>query len=227
MVSGANRGIGASVADRLREAGYRLSLGSRDVPALRDRHGVAGENLHFAYFDAFDPTSAQIWVKETALKFGRIDALVNNAGSSEQVRIEDDDDEALDRLWAVNVKAPLRLTRLCLPYLEETGRGRIVNIASMSGKRVRNALVGYNMTKFAVMGLTHTTRRVSWDKGVRVTALCPSFVRTEMAAYTDKVAPEDMTQPETIAEAVQFALELPNNAAMAELLVNCRLEDTL
>lgn len=227
LISGANRGIGAAIAEEMIRHGYRVSLGARDVPALERRHGPADDNRLHCRFDAYDPASASAWVEATAKRFGRIDALVNNAGLGEQVRLEDDNDEALDRLWAVNVKAPLRMTRLCLPHLEATGAGRIVNIASMSGKRVRNALVGYNMTKFAVMGLTHTTRHVGWERGVRATAICPAFVRSEMSAYTDKITPELMIQPETLAETVRFVIELPNTAAIAEVLVNCRLEDTL
>lgn len=227
LISGANRGIGAAIVRELTAHGYRLSLGARDLDALESAHGPADNMTHYAHFDAFDPATSEAWVSGTIERFGRIDALVNNAGNGEHVHLMDDNDEALDRLWAVNVKAPLRLTRLCMPHLEAGGRGRIVNIVSLSGKRVRNPLVGYNMTKFAVMGLTHTTRHVSWDKGVRATAICPSFVRTEMSAYTSKVTPEEMIQPETMAELVRTAIELPNNAAMAEMLVNCRLEDTL
>ena len=227
LISGANRGIGASIAQELTSNGYRVSLGARDPASLVERHGAENDNNLYSHFDAFDPETALNWVQSTLRKFGRIDALVNNAGSAEQVTIQDDDDEALDRLWAVNVKAPLRLTRHCLPHLEKTGRGRIINIVSLSGKRVRNAFVGYNMTKFAVMGLTHTTRYASWDKGVRVTAICPSFVSTDMSAYTSKVASEEMIQTGTVAEVVKFAIELPNNAAIAELLVNCRLEEML
>lgn len=227
LVSGANRGIGAEIARELKDHGYRLSLGVRDVGALADRFGPEDDMTVHARFDAYEPESAQAWVDKTVQAFGRIDGLVNNAGLGEHVHLMDDNEEALDRLWAVNVKAPLRLTRLCMPHLEKTGRGRIINIVSLSGKRVRNPLVGYNMTKFAMMGLHHTTRFVGWDKGVRATAICPSFVRTEMSAYTTKVAPEDMIQPEDLAGLVRTAIELPNNAAMAEMLVNCRLEDTL
>jgi len=227
LVSGANRGIGAEIARNLLSNGYRVSMGARNVKTLEDAHGPQGDMTLYAPFDAYDAPTAAAWVEETVARFGRIDALVNNAGNGEQVHLMDDDDEALDRLWAVNVKAPLRMTRLCMPHLEKTGRGRIVNVVSLSGKRVRNAFVGYNMTKFAAMGLTHTTRHVGWDKGVRATAICPSFVRTEMSAYTNKVSPEDMIQPETMADLVRTAIELPNNAAMAEMLVNCRLEDTL
>lgn len=227
LISGANKGIGRAIAAHLHGQGYRLSLGARDPALLEQAFGRQSDRLTFHHFDAFEPASAAAWVEATVATFGRIDALVNNAGSSERVLLTDDNDEALDRLWQVNVKAPLRLTRLCLPHLEATGQGRIINIASLSGKRVRNGFVGYNMTKFAVMGLTHTTRQVAWEKGIRATAICPSFVRTEMSAYTDKVKPDEMIQPETMAELVATLIALPNNAAIAELLVNCRLEDML
>lgn len=227
LISGANRGMGLSIAQEMSSHGYRLSLGARDPAALASHFGGESDLVHFARFDAADRSTAADWVSSAVDRYGCIDALVNNAGSGEQVSLTDDNEEALDRLWEVNVKAPLRMTRLCLPHLEATGRGRIVNVASLSGKRVRNAHVGYNMTKFALMGLTHTTRHVAWDKGVRATAVCPSFVRTAMSSYTGKVAPEEMTQPETIAELVRLLIELPNNAAIAELLVNCRLEDML
>lgn len=227
IISGANRGIGLAIAQELSGRGYRLSLGARDPASLADVFGPESDSLQFARFDAFDKTSATDWVAAAVDRFGRIDGLVNNAGSAEQVSLMDDDEEALDRLWTVNVKAPLRLTRLCLPHLEATGAGRIVNVASLSGKRVRNGSVGYNMTKFALMGLTHTTRHVAWDKGVRATAVCPSFVRTDMSSHTKKLAPDEMIQPGTMAELVRTLIELPNSAAIAELLVNCRLEDML
>ena len=227
MISGANRGIGAEIAHHLGDLGYRLSLGARNEASLDAEHGACDDGRIHVRFDAFDRTSASTWVDKTVERFGGIDVLVNNAGNGEHVHLLDDDEDALDRLWTVNVKAPARLIRLCFPHLERSGRGRIVNIVSLSGKRVRNSLVGYNMTKFAMMGLHHTTRQVGWDKGIRATAICPSFVHTSMSAYTDKVRPEDMIQPETIAELVRTAIELPNNAAVAEMLVNCRLEDTL
>jgi NAD(P)-dependent dehydrogenase (short-subunit alcohol dehydrogenase family) len=227
LVSGANRGIGRAIAQEFIARGYRVSLGARDPQSLVEALGPETDTLLYARFDAFDIPTAAAWVDATIARFGRIDALVNNAGLGERVSLMDDNEDALDRLWAVNVKAPLRMTRLCLPHLEQTGAGRIVNVSSLSGKRVRNAFVGYNMTKFALMGLTHTTRHVAWEKGVRATAVCPSFVRTEMSAYTSKVKPEEMIQPETMAELVRTLVELPNSAAIAELLVNCRLEDML
>ena len=162
----------------------------------------------------------------TVKTFGRLDGLVNNAGVSQPpVALMDDDETGLDEMWTVNVKGPLRLTRLVLPHLARSGTGRVVNIASLSGKRVKNDNMGYAMTKFALIALTHATRREGWAQGIRATAICPSFVRTDMTAAVERVEPADMIQPADLAELVLTALTLPNNAVVAEILVNYTLED--
>lgn len=229
MISGANRGIGLALARCLRAKGYSLSLGARSLAALdKSVAAIVGERVLTHVLDVADKASAARWVAATAARFGRIDGLINNAGISGETGIMDDDEQALDGLWDVNVKGPLRLTRLAMPHLKAAGAGRIVNLASLSGKRVKNDHVGYAMSKFAVVALTHATRRLGWDHGVRATVVCPSFVATDMTAkYTGKVAAPDMTQPADLAELVASVIALPNNAAVAELLVNCRLEDML
>lgn len=226
LISGANRGIGQAIAAVLYARGCRLSLGVRqpgsgdDVIASRDR-----SRLHIGRDEASEWASHAAWVGETAARFGRIDGLVNNAGISLAMSIRDADDVALDRIWAVNCKAPLNMIRCALPHLEASGTGRIVNVASLSGKRVRNDNVAYNMSKFAVMALTHGVRRLGWDKGVRATALCPSFVRMDMVAGSTRISQAEMTDPVDLGELVATVMALPNNASIAEFLVNCRLED--
>jgi NAD(P)-dependent dehydrogenase (short-subunit alcohol dehydrogenase family) len=101
-----------------------------------------------------------------------------------------------------------------------------VNVVSLAGKRVRGDNAGYSMSKFAALALTHGTRRAGWRDGVRVTALCPAWVATDMASHAE-VPPKEMIQPEDLCELVATVLALPNNASIAELLVNCRFEDTL
>lgn len=224
MVSGANRGIGEAVARRLAARGYRLSLGARDPGALQALN-LPGETPLCCAYDAEDLASAEAWVAATLARFGRLDGLVNNAGIAQSATLLDPDEDTLDRLWRVNVKGPLRLTRLAWPHLAASGQGRVVNVASLSGKRVKNDNVGYDMAKHAVIALTHATRRLGWDQGVRATAVCPSFVRTDMTAAVEAVAREEMIDPADLAVLVATALELPDNAVMAEMLVNCRLED--
>ncbi len=226
LVSGASRGIGAATAKHLLEQGYAVSLGARnpaDLDAVSDR--FPAERVHHARYDAEDRASHAAWVDAVTARFGRIDGLVNNAGIGVKGTIETVSEAELDRIYAVNVKAPLNMIKLCLPALRASGNGRIVNIASLSGKRVRNDNVAYSMSKFAVMALTHSARRLAWEDGVRATAVCPSFVATDLVADVTKVSRAEMIDPGDLASLVATLLALPNTAAVAELLVNCRLED--
>ena len=150
--------------------------------------------------------------------------VFNNAGMGADMRLRHASEAVLDQIWAVNCKAPLNMIRCALPHLEASGSGRIVNVASLSGKRVANDNIAYSMSKFAVLALTHGARRIGWDKGVRATALCPGFVRTDMTAGSDKMAPQDMIDPVDLAELVATVIALPNTASIAELLVSCRFE---
>lgn len=222
MITGANRGIGRAIAEKLHGRGYTLSLGMRDPKVLATWNDP---RVVTSRFDATDKASHRAWVEATIDRFGRIDGLINNAGMSGQITIEDEDDDAIDQVWQVNVKAPLSMIRLCLPYLRACGSGRIINVASLSGKRVRNDNVAYNMSKFAVMALTHSARRLGWKDGVRATALCPSFVQTAMTGNVTKIEASEMIDPDDLAELAAVILALPNTASIAELLVNCRLED--
>ena len=228
MVSGANRGIGLAVARCLEARGYRLSLGTRDPAALAGAAGsFASERALCQAYEATDTAAAEAWVAATLKRFGRLDALVNAAGIIGPATLESDSDAAFEELWRVNVMGPLRLTRLALPHLRAAGSGRIVNLASLSGKRVAGDNAGYAISKFAVVALSHATRRAGWQDGVRVTALCPGYVATDMVAEVTDPPAEAMIQPADLAELVATVIALPNTASIAELAVNCRLEDTV
>lgn len=228
MVSGASRGIGKAIALSLHSKGYTISAGARNVASLKSSlSSIRGDRLLCATYDAADRATHSAWVAATISAFGCISALVNNAGTSNTFSVEKGDEADLDALWSSNVKGPLFMTRACLPHLRKIGTGRIINVSSLSGKRLRNSNVAYAMTKFAVMALTHATRQIGWEDGVRVTALCPSFVATDLTAEVVKVGRAEMIAPEDLAEIAAMLISLPNTAAIAEILVNCRLEDTV
>lgn len=228
MVSGANRGIGHAIATTLHAKGYTLSAAARDTDSLSAALApLVGERLLMARYDASDRASHTDWVNATIERFGRLDALVNNAGTTNRFSIEDGDEADFDELIAINLKGPLFLTRLCLPYLRASGAGRVINVGSLSGKRVRNDDIAYGASKFALMALTHGTRRIGWEDGLRATALCPSFVATDLTAGVTKVDRSEMIDPDDLAELAATVIALPNTASIAELLVNCRLEDTM
>jgi NAD(P)-dependent dehydrogenase (short-subunit alcohol dehydrogenase family) len=226
MVSGAAGGIGQAVARCLHAKGYAVSLADLDLLALDTAVAdLDGPRPMIHAYDARDLASAQAWVAATLARYGRLDGLVNCAGISVAGGIEEADEAAFEAQWAVNARGPLRMTRLALPHLEAAGNGRIVNLVSLSGKRVDGLAVGYNMSKFAMRGLSHTTRGAAWEAGVRVTAVCPGWVNTGMAARDSApLAPEDMIQPADLAELIATAIALPNSASISELVVNCLYE---
>jgi NAD(P)-dependent dehydrogenase (short-subunit alcohol dehydrogenase family) len=230
MLSGATGGIGAAIARRLSDDGFRLSLGVRDIDAAREAfpdHEAGGGLI--CRFEAGEADTAKAWVDATAEHFGQIDALINNAGILRQVFFDEGDEELLDELWTVNVKAPFRLIRHAMPHLAETGGGRIINVGSTDAKRYRAGVsVGYAMSKHALMAMSHAAKAAGWEHGVRVTALCPGAVDTPMIQSIPGVTPVDeRIQPADLAEIVAFLLGLPNNASVPELVVNTRLESGL
>lgn len=174
----------------------------------------------------YQVSAGRDWVAATLAQFGRIDGVVNCAGINPKVKVLDEGEDALDRMWRVNVKGPLRVIRAALPALIQAGNGRVINVASLAGRRV-GSNVGYAMSKFAVVALTHGVRQECWEHGIRATALCPGYIATDMTAGETEVEAAHMTQPEDLAEMVDTLLRLPNNLSVAELLVNCRKEPML
>ncbi|MCI1747185.1 MAG: SDR family NAD(P)-dependent oxidoreductase [Acidipropionibacterium sp.] len=226
LVTGGTRGIGLAAARCLLQNGWTLSLGVRDASRVpEDLRPGTKPAVQVEHYDADDPGTAATWRAAVLERFGRIDALVHCAGMSGDEPFANVTTEQLEHTWRINTLAPTVLAQAVLPDLRRSGSGRILLVASMSGKRVRNDHIAYTESKFAVVGLAHTLRQQGWEDGVRVCVLCPSFVDTDMTASVTKVSTAEMTRPETIAELIRTMIELPNTASVAELLVNCRLED--
>jgi NAD(P)-dependent dehydrogenase (short-subunit alcohol dehydrogenase family) len=228
LVSGGGRGLGRAITERLLADGWAVSVGARQPGRLViDAPDGA---LHLARFDADAPDTAAAWVDAAATRFGRIDALVNNAGILRMVDFERGTEDDLDALWQVNVKGPFRLISAALPHLRRSGTGRVVNIASTDGKRYRDRTVslGYVMTKHALVAMTHAVRFAGWEDGIRATAICPGGIDTDMIAGLPGVTPAaNRLKPATVAAIVAFVLTLPNEASVAELVANTRLEPSL
>lgn len=230
MITGANRGIGAAIAEALAARGYRLSLGLRDPAKLPEI--LAAHDPLVVRYDAANPADARAFVEATEARFGRIDALVNNAGIAGPLELApDQDDEAMEQmleaLLSVNVKAPFRLTRAALPALRRSGAGRVIVLASLSGQRVLGLNAGYQMTKHAAIALSHAARRAGWEDGVRACAVCPGFVATDLTLRHDDLPRHEITQPEDLARLVAEVVTLPNSASVSELNVNWRYEPGL
>lgn len=223
LISGASRGIGAAVAERLAADGWAVSLGMRR-PAAPD---WATGAVHVHRHDATDPLAEAAWVQAAVERFGRIDAVVANAGVLIGKSVIEATEDDMRAMFEVNVLSPRRLAQAAWPMLRRAGRGRVVILASLSGKRVKSAASGgYAMTKHAAVALAHGVRHAGFADGIRATAVCPGFVATDMAMSVSDLPAGRMTDPADLARIVALLLDLPNEASVAEFSVNCQLEES-
>ncbi len=230
LISGASRGIGRKVAEKLLAEGNRLSIGIRDSTQFKAsfiKTAKANEqDILFSNYEAKEKDSAMKWVQRTKDHFGQIDTLIHCAGkfANTQLLFPDEKENEIEDLWKINLLGPWYLTRAAWPHLIKEQSPRIITLVSMSGKRSKGNLAAYSATKFALMGLCQTMRNEGWESGIRVTALCPSWVNTDMAAEVNSIPKEEMTQPEDIASICSNILLLPNSSVPFEIALNCSLE---
>ncbi|MEB3321849.1 MAG: SDR family NAD(P)-dependent oxidoreductase [Synechococcaceae cyanobacterium] len=231
MISGASRGIGRAIAERALAEGHRLSLGLRQPRDLDDhplgaRARSEPHRVLLQPYEAEDPASAAAWVAATVERFGGIEGVIHCAGIFSRVGLNfaPGEEAGIERLWRVNLMGPWWLTRAAWPALAAGGDGRVITLVSMSGKRVKGTLAAYGVSKFALMGLCQAMRNEGWAQGIRVTAVCPGWVNTEMAAAVSSLPQEAMTQPEDLAALVVPLLGRSASCVPFELAVNCVLE---
>jgi 3-oxoacyl-[acyl-carrier protein] reductase len=195
LVTGSASGIGRAAALRLARAGYDVAINySRSEDAARqtlaELDGLAGrESLGGRYLalraDVSDDAAVAALVAEAGETFGRLDALVNNAGLTSQTPPDDLDGVDLaewDRVFAVNVRGLFQVTRACAPLLRAAG-GSVVNVASIVGLRPGPQPLAYAASKAAVVSLTRTLSRVLAPK-VRVNAVAPGWIAGEWMQRT-------------------------------------------
>ncbi|TQL36926.1 SDR family NAD(P)-dependent oxidoreductase [Salinispora arenicola] len=224
MVSGASRGIGRMIAERLLCDGFRISAGVRDPDVAAQFEGDPAAYMVYPY-DARDQNSARTWVSATVERFGRVDVLVVNAGIFLEWEVDSPDDGPLDKMWETNVRGAAQLVQASWNELKESASGRVVTVSSMSGLRVKSARsTGYAMTKFALTALTDGIRQSGWNHGIRATAICPGYVATDMGMMASDAGRQNMTQPETVAQLVSTIISLPNEASVPLVPLTCELE---
>jgi meso-butanediol dehydrogenase/(S,S)-butanediol dehydrogenase/diacetyl reductase len=210
VVTGAARGIGLAVARRFHAAGYRVAALDIDAPELaRSCAGFLAIEC-----DVADPRQVADAIARVESAFGRIDALVNNAGVAVFKPLLETTYEEWSRVLAVNLDGPFLLTQACAPIMLRHGGGAIVNIASISGMRASTLRVAYGTSKAALVHLTKQQAAELGAQGIRVNAVSPGPVDTAMAkqvhtpairqGYRDAIPLERYGTEAEIAAAVFF-----------------------
>ncbi len=176
IVTGAARGLGRAVAERLHERGARVALNVRDAVRANQVAAEIGEGA-----DVSAPDGPASIVQQTLDAFGRIDILINNAALPLTTRFERITAEEWRRAMDVNLTAPFLLMQAVLPAMKAQGYGRIVNISSTAGRQV-STLGGahYTASKTGLLGLTRAAAKELGKYGITVNAVCPGMIDTEL-----------------------------------------------
>jgi NAD(P)-dependent dehydrogenase (short-subunit alcohol dehydrogenase family) len=183
-VTGASRGIGLATARQLCAEGADVLLIARGASALGEAveecRGACSTSGGHAEGVTLDVTDANAGERLLAAADGKVDVLVNNAGTSKRRNLEDIPDEDWYAAWELNVMAPMRLMRATIPPMRERGWGRVVNVSSTSGKRPSPAMAEYSVAKAALLSLSRVFADRHAEAGVLVNAICPGPTKSEL-----------------------------------------------
>jgi NAD(P)-dependent dehydrogenase (short-subunit alcohol dehydrogenase family) len=217
LVTGASRGIGRAIARTFAREGARVAVSGRDAGALNALVAEFGDYAFAVPGDLAAPETPNTIVAATLARFGALDLLINNAGVIHPARdLVDFDPQDWRHVIEVNLVAPAMLARATVPAMRSAGRGHIINISSIGGRKGARGRSAYRASKAALINLTESLAAELARDNIQVNCICPGSVDTEgyrdlMASRGTAPAAQAM-RPEEIAE---VALFLATDAARA------------
>lgn len=214
IITGGSDGVGAATAGRFADAGANLVLAARGRKKLDAVAGKLREKTQVEIFpmDVADSEACVNLFKKAQFEYGRIDILINSAGYHERGAAETVEADDLGRMVDVNLRAPIVLCRIALPYLREAG-GAIVNVGSLAGRTPVPYSATYSATKAGLRAFTYALHEELRGSGIKVAVVSPGPIDTGfIMSDIDKVSDLTFSQPMSTADDVARAiLELCRN----------------
>jgi 3-oxoacyl-[acyl-carrier protein] reductase len=187
LITGAAKGIGFATAKQFAQEGARVMIADVNPATVKAAvEQIPGSEAYV--MNVTDRASIQGAVDQIMQQHGRIDILINNAGITQDARLVKMTEAQFDAVIDVNLKGVFNCTQLVVPHMLDAGKGAIVNASSVVGIYGNFGQTNYSATKFGVIGFTKTWARELGAKGIRVNAVCPGFIATEMV----KAMPENI-----------------------------------
>ena len=209
IITGGSEGIGAAAARRFAEAGANLLLVARNRKKLEALAQELRDKTRVEIFamDVADPDASVDLFKKADYDFGRIDILVNNAGCHERGPVEKVEAAELARMVDVNLRAPILLSRLALPYLRDAGGGVIVNVGSLYGRTPAPGQAAYCATKAGLRFFTRALAEELRSDTIKVALVAPGpvdtgFIMDNLDRASDLTFSQPMTSAAEVAQAI-------------------------
>lgn len=223
LVTGGASGLGAALSQAMAGAGATVVVGDlkrEKAQAVVDGLQGASARAHAIGFDVGDPTAAERAIDETVDRFGKLDVLINNAGTDVTCPVEEISIEDWDRVMHTNLYGPFLLSRHAARLMKKNGGGQIINIASTAAKRAWPNASAYHASKWGLLGLSHALHAELRPHNIKVTAVIAGGMRTPF--LLDRFPDIDINtlqDPMNVAKAVQSLLTLPPETVIPEITV--------
>ena len=231
IITGGSRGLGAGLVQSYLDSGDRVATCARSITPEVERWQKDPETtdrLLFVPADVSRSADCETFVKATIDKWDHVDVLINNAGVARDGILGMTTDEDIDTVVDLNLKGTLYMSRLVSRRMLARRSGSIVNISSIVGRSGYRGLAVYSATKAAQEGMTRALARELGSRGIRVNAIAPGYLRTEMSHGLDEAQLQQIVrrtpagrlgEPEDIARACQFLTDPRNDYLTGQVLV--------
>lgn len=223
LVTGGGRGLGAEVCRTLGEAGATIAIAdirtdlAETVAQELNQQGVEAIALPL---DLTDATQIEAVVQKLMDRYGRIDILINNAGTDVTLPVEELSITDWDRIMGVNLRAPFILSKFILPLMKQQQSGHIVNVSSTAAKRAWPNASAYHASKWGILGFSHALHVEARPHGVKVTAIVAGGMRTPFLfdRFPD-LDPDILQDPRNVADTIRYVLMQPAGTVIPEVMV--------
>jgi len=209
IITGGSEGVGAAAARKFADAGANLMLvarGKRNLESIADELRDKTRVEIFA-MDVSDPEACVDLFKKTEFEYGRVDILVNNAGFHQRGPAESIDARDLGKIIDVNLKAPIMLSRLALPYLRDAGGGAIINVGSLAGRTPVPNSATYSASKSGLRAFTYAVFEELRDSGIKIAVVSPGpidtgFIMSDIDQVSDLTFSQAISTADDVAQAI-------------------------
>ncbi|OPY62733.1 MAG: Levodione reductase [Syntrophorhabdaceae bacterium PtaU1.Bin034] len=223
VVTGGGRGLGAAICRNLADAGaivVAAEMGWTYAQQIAQELKARGKIVEPVEMDVSDEVQVERTVNAIKDKHGRVDVLINNAGTDVTLSVEELSIAQWDRVLAVNLRGPFLMAKTVLPLMKQQGSGYIINVASTAAKRAWANASAYHASKWGLLGFTHALHVEARPHNIKVSALVVGGMRTPF--LLERFPDIDVTtlqDPANVAETVRFMLCQPIETVMPEVMV--------